>query len=81
MTKNRTIDQQIADARQAHAELMLRTENLLLARRPIDHDLQAEVMNVEIDIHHLEQLRDAGAESAYDQIPFEPEDLEIRHAA
>ena len=79
MTK--PIHAELAAARALVARLVHRADDLLVARRPIDFDLDARIVEAELDVAHLERRLADGCVSRHDQPAFEPADLELRLAA
>jgi hypothetical protein len=75
------IQNQIAEAKARVADLIRRSEDMLIARRPIDFSLDAEIMDAELELIHLEQMAAMGAATGDDQPAFKPEDLDLPMAA
>ena len=80
MSDSNAITARILEAKTILSDLVRRSEDMLIARRPIDFTLDAEIMDAELEVIRLEQMG-AMAATGRNVTAFRTCDLDLPMAA
>jgi len=80
MSDSNAIIAQVLEAKTILSDLVRRSEDMLIARRPIDFTLDAEIMDAELEVIRLEQMA-AMAATGRNVTTFRTRDLDLPMAA